>query len=375
MVDGGWWMVGKTGQSFTFYQTTAIIKKKEIIMARKSRIDRIGFYHILNRGVARKTIYKDPKDYIKFLTIVEEASGEYGFEVYSYCLMGNHYHLLLKTNQENLSLLMQKINARYSIYFNKKYHRVGPLWQGRFKSWFVYDEKYLDILVRYIEFNPIKANIAKNIGEYEWAMSSKNVTFSMLNFKLIDMVDLSNNFSQKEQEKLNELFGNKIEVNEDNVILKKSRTLQKIFDSFEKEEAIRQAVKEGYKQSEIAKFLNLSPVSISKIFKIFKQKRELFYRLRDKGLFWSYSKSMEYNGNLLIEYTLKYADFDDIVLLLKLFGKRKVKSVWDKTMKSDSRFIKLNLMIARVFFGMDVESDYFKRQKNERLEKLKLLAS
>ena len=75
---------------------------------------------------------------------------------------------------------------------------------------------------------------------------------------------------------------------------------------------------------------------------------------------------------MLIEHTLKYADFDDIVLLLKLFGKRKVKVIWKKTMKNDTRFIKVNLMIARVFFGMDVESDYFKKVKHERFEKLKL---
>ncbi len=344
-------------------------------MARKPRIERVGFYHIVNRGVARGNIYRDRKDFIKFLKIIEEASIEYGFEIYSFCLMNNRYHLLLKTIQENLSIIMQKINSRYSIYFNKKYNRIGPLWQGRFKSWYVYDENYLHTLVRYIEFNPIKANITKNIGEYEWAMSSKNIKFSMLNFESINMIDLSNNFSQKEQEKLNEVFSKKIEIDEDNVILKKSRTLQKIFDTYEKEEAIWQAVKEGYKQSEIAKFLNLSPVSISKILRIYKQKRELFYRLRDKGLFWSYIKSMEYNEKLLIEYTLKYADFDDIVLLLKLFGKRKVKLEWDKTMKSDQRFIKLNLMLARVFFGMDVESNYFKGVKNERFEKLKMLAS
>ena len=344
-------------------------------MARKPRIERVGFYHIVNRGVARGTIYKYREDFIKFLKIIEEASREYSFEIYSYCVMSNHYHLLLKTTQENLSLFMQKINSRYSIYFNKKYNRVGPLWQGRFKSWYVYNENYLHTLVRYIEFNPIKANITKNIGKYEWAMSSCNVKFLMLNYELINVVDLNSNFNENEQKKINELFNKKIEVDEDNLVLKKSRTLQELFATYEKEEAIWQAVKEEYKQSEIAKFLNLSPVSISKILRIYKQKIELFYRLRDKGLFWSYSKSMEYNEKLLIEYTLKYADFDDIVLLLKLFGKRKVKLVWDRTMKSDQRFIKLNLMLARVFFGMDVESNYFKGVKNERFEKLKMLAS
>ena len=133
-----------------------------------------------------------------------------------------------------------------------------------------------------------------------------------------------------------------------------------------------QAIRDGYTQSNIASFLNLSS---SKILKIYRQKLKLFAKLKEKGIFWSYGKEMDYNEHLLIEHTLKYVDFDDIVLLLKLFGKRKVKAVWEKTMKSDTRFIKVNLMIARVFFGMDVESDYFKKVKNERFEKLKLLAS
>jgi hypothetical protein len=72
---------------------------------------------------------------------------------------------------------------------------------------------------------------------------------------------------------------------------------------------------------------------------------------------------------------LKYADFDDIELCLELFGKREVKRGWEEKLKSDRSFIKINLMLARVFFGMDVEADYFKEVKNGRFEKLKLLAS
>jgi len=133
------------------------------------------------------------------------------------------------------------------------------------------------------------------------------------------------------------------------------------------------------KQKEIALYLKLSYVAISKIYKIYNQKIKLFNKLRDKGIFWSYSKNIsfeEVGKNLTIEYLLiKYGDFDDIVLGFKLFGKRVMKKVWEERLKSDERFIKLNLMLARVFFGMDVESDYFKGVKNARLEKLRLLAS
>jgi hypothetical protein len=97
--------------------------------------------------------------------------------------------------------------------------------------------------------------------------------------------------------------------------------------------------------------------------KIYKQKVKLFKKLRDKGIFWSYSKAISYEEageTLSVEYILKYGDFDDIKLALSLYGKRFTKKVWDEKLKTNQQFIKTNLMIARVFFGMDVESNYFK---------------
>jgi hypothetical protein len=83
--------------------------------------------------------------------------------------MGNHYHLLIETAQENLSKFMRQLGMNYSIYFNKKYKRVGHLWQGRFKSWFVTDEAYLYTLMLYIEQNPLKANMVKALEEYPYS--------------------------------------------------------------------------------------------------------------------------------------------------------------------------------------------------------------
>jgi len=108
------------------------------------------------------------------------------------------------------------------------------------------------------------------------------------------------------------------------------------------------------------------------------QKEELFKKLQDKGIFWSYSKELTYKkagDKLFLEYLLKYGDFDDLVLAFKLYDKENIKTIWEQTLKDDKRFIKLNLMLARVFFGMDVESSYFKEVKNARLEKLRMFAS
>ena len=107
-------------------------------------------------------------------------------------------------------------------------------------------------------------------------------------------------------------------------------------------------------------------------------KQQLFNKLRDKGIFWSYSRDITYKEvgeSIFLEYLLKYGDFDDLKLAFKLYQKDFIKSIWEKALKDDKRFIKLNLMLARVFFGMDVESSYFKEVKNARFEKLKMFAS
>lgn len=344
-------------------------------MPRKNRIEKPGFYHIVNRGVARESIYHDDEDFSKFLEITEEASDEYHFAIYSFCLMSNHYHLLLETSSSNLSSVMQKINSRYSVFYNNKYKRVGPLWQGRFKAWYVYDESYLKTLVKYIECNPIKAGITHKIGEYKWVMSSKNVEFSMLNFQLLGNINFNQELDENEQKKIDELYCAKLEIKEDLVIKKELKKLDFYFHDLQKEVAIAHAIKDGYKGTDIAEYLGVTKASVSKTYTNYKQKIKLFERLRDKGLFWSYSKDMnyeEFGEKLLVEYVLKYADFDDIELCVRLFGKKEVKSIWEEKLKNDRNFIKINLMLACVFFDMDVEADYFKEVKNARFEKLKL---
>ncbi len=107
-------------------------------------------------------------------------------------------------------------------------------------------------------------------------------------------------------------------------------------------------------------------------------KEQLFNKLKNKGIFWSYSKDLTYEkagDKLFLEYLLKYGDFDDLVVAFKLYPKEEIKLIWEERLKDDKRFIKLNLMLARLFFGMDVESNYFKEIKSARFEKLKMFTS
>ena len=141
-------------------------------MPRRPRVDSVGFHHIINRGVARRDIFLKNRDFEIFLEILEHAKEVYGFKVHAFCLMNNHYHLLIETTYENLSMIARQINSKYAQYFNREYKRVGPLWQGRFKSWYVYNERYLYILLRYIEQNPIKAALVDEIAKYRWCSST-----------------------------------------------------------------------------------------------------------------------------------------------------------------------------------------------------------
>jgi REP element-mobilizing transposase RayT len=102
-------------------------------MARRPRIEIPGYYHVLNRGVERRKIFHEPKDYRRFETLMCTYAKKYAVTIHNYCLMSNHYHILLEISRENLSKYMRQLNMNYAIYFNKKYKRSGHLWQGRFK--------------------------------------------------------------------------------------------------------------------------------------------------------------------------------------------------------------------------------------------------
>jgi hypothetical protein len=107
-------------------------------------------------------------------------------------------------------------------------------------------------------------------------------------------------------------------------------------------------------------------------------KYQLFTKLKSKGIFWSYSKDIklkDLGDKTFIEYVLKYADFDDIILIFKFYDRDFIKAVWQDRLIGDKRFIKLNLMLARVFFDMDVESSYFKGLESARDKKLRVFTS
>jgi REP element-mobilizing transposase RayT len=139
-------------------------------MARPYRLQAENcLYHITSRGDDRKKIFLSETDFEKFLEYIKVAKDKFKFYLYAYCLMNNHYHLLIETTQSNLSRIMQYINTSYTIYYNGKRKRSGHLFQGRFKSIIVEADSYFTELTRYIHLNPVRAKIVDSPGIYRFS--------------------------------------------------------------------------------------------------------------------------------------------------------------------------------------------------------------
>ena len=139
-------------------------------MARPLRIKYPGaFYHVTSRGNERKDVFKSRRDREKFLDYLASATDRYGAAVHAYCLMSNHYHLLLETPEGNLSEIMRHINGAYTTYFNIKRKRSGHLFQGRYKAILIEADEYLAELSRYIHMNPVKAGMVEKPEQHQWS--------------------------------------------------------------------------------------------------------------------------------------------------------------------------------------------------------------
>ncbi len=139
-------------------------------MARQWRIEYPNaLYHVLSRGNGGQDIYRSDDDRHLFLSLLEDLSERFNIDIYAYVLMDNHYHLLLKTKNANLSKAMQWFGTTYTRKFNLNNHTSGHLFQGRFKSMIVENDAYLLRLSCYIHRNPLKAGMVKRLSDYPWS--------------------------------------------------------------------------------------------------------------------------------------------------------------------------------------------------------------
>lgn len=139
-------------------------------MARPLRLEFAGaLYHVTSRGDRREDIYENNHDRHMFLSVLDSVCANYNWVCHAYCLMGNHYHLLIETPEANLSKGMRQLNGVYTQRFNKAYGRVGHVFQGRYQAILVEKDSYLLALARYIVLNPVRAAVVDSAADWPWS--------------------------------------------------------------------------------------------------------------------------------------------------------------------------------------------------------------
>ncbi|WP_232501314.1 transposase [Sulfurovum sp. NBC37-1] len=228
-------------------------------------------------------VFEEPEDYEYFEDLMCFYAKSFGIIIHNYCLMSNHYHLLIEITQQNLSKFMRQLSMGYSIYFNKKNKRTGHLWQGRFKSWYVTDEAYFYTLMCYIEQNPLKANMIEDIREYPYSsyhyfLDYENIPECLQNAWIVQNYKEDTEAIEAfltvpvDSEQLAELKTASSLVEAPNV--DKKPDIEKLKKRFSKKQGTKErnvtickAYKEGYSQHMIAKVLGLAQSTVSAIVK------------------------------------------------------------------------------------------------------------
>ena len=159
-------------------------------MARQQREkSSTGIYHVMLRGINRSDIFLEDEDKVVFLNTLLLKKSKEEYVLHAYCLMDNHVHLLIQEKEDDISRIMKRIGITYVRYFNKKYQRIGPLFQDRYKSEKVEDDGYLLTVMRYIHNNPVAAGLVKKPRAYNWSSYNdylvKTKTTSFVDTKLI----------------------------------------------------------------------------------------------------------------------------------------------------------------------------------------------
>ncbi len=248
-------------------------------MARRPRIDLIGYHHVSNQGVHKANLFATMIEKEEFLDMVCKACDIYDIVLHDYSIMDNHYHLLIETRRENLSYFMRQINGNYAIHYNKKLDRGGPVWRGRYKSWYLMHEEYLDYTIKYIEYDPIKANVTFFPGDYPYTLSGAifgqaTVPSCSMESILIQKYDkqeliefLGSDLTRDELGALEDEKRKKITIEKKGVKLQRDVPLGEYFKDITSKQdrnlAMKKAYEDGYTQGQIAKHLNVTTALVS----------------------------------------------------------------------------------------------------------------
>ena len=156
-----------------------------------------GLYHVITRGNNRRRIFNHVSDYQKFLSLLTVQKSKLPFFLYAYCLMSNHVHLLIERQTATVGRIMQRLLTGYAQYYNRRYRRVGHLFQGRYKAILCESDRYLSELVRYIHLNPVRARMVNRPENYEY--SSHRAYLGLEPPGVVDVDPVLRHFGAKKQ--------------------------------------------------------------------------------------------------------------------------------------------------------------------------------
>ncbi|MFZ3589077.1 transposase [Bacillus sp. DJP31] len=172
-------------------------------MVRKKRIwDPTVYYHVVSRGNRRDALFLDNRDFTIFMYILQEVNGKTPFNLASYCIMTNHFHLQLNSTVDSTSKIVGDIKRKYAQYYNNRYRLSGYVYDGRFYSKEITSPQGMLEVSRYIHLNPLKAYMIETPEQYAWS-SYKNYKLGYKNPPFLDSSPLTNNFSGSSIERMN----------------------------------------------------------------------------------------------------------------------------------------------------------------------------
>ena len=149
-------------------------------------------YHVTSRGDRREAIFEDDVDRQHFLAVLAAATQRFDVAVFAYCLMDNHYHLVIQTRLANLSQLMRQINGVYTQQYNRRHDKVGHLFQGRFKAILVDQDAYLLEVIRYVDLNPVRARLVRDPANWRWSSYAAHIG-NVVSAEWLDSVTVHSN--------------------------------------------------------------------------------------------------------------------------------------------------------------------------------------
>lgn len=155
--------------SFSLFITIFYFERSFLLPREARKRSATDIYHVVIRGMDHQLMFEEEQDYKMYLQFLKEYKEEFKFELYAYCLMPNHIHLLVKMDFEKMGEKFKKINSNYAVWFNAKYFRSGHLQQGRYYADNIESEEYFINAIRYIHYNPLKAGLEKELAtKYTW---------------------------------------------------------------------------------------------------------------------------------------------------------------------------------------------------------------